>query len=326
MDFNRSKRKTRLGVRSHVVENEDYDLTMIEMFERFITFKKSEGIAERTIRDYFNHFQYFCDFTNGDLSKREITSDLLTEYLNYMIHDRGFKPMTVNVRIRSLRVFIRYSFLEGWIDKPVHEKFKPIKVEEDTIESLTPVELKSLFAAIDNTRYVGLRDRAMLYVLLDTMCRSQELITMKRSNVDIKAGQILLEAGDTKTRKFRYVPISSKTQKILKEYMLETSDFEDEEDILWFTYDGRNMSSNHLRQRMRELGEIAGIKGKRVSPHTLRHTGALLYTLNGGDPFSLQKILGHTTMDMVRKYIQMTNANVKSQHNLFSPLNQVFKR
>ncbi|TCP54435.1 phage integrase family protein [Tumebacillus sp. BK434] len=74
---------------------------------------------------------------------------------------------------------------------------------------------------------------------------------------------------------------------------------------------------------MSEYGELAGIRNKRVSPHTFRHTGALFYILNGGDPFSLQKILGHTDMSMVRKYIQMTSADVKRQHNIFSPLKNI---
>ncbi len=48
--------------------------------------------------------------------------------------------------------------------------------------------------------------------------------------------------------------------------------------------------------------------------------------MNGGDSFSLQKISGHGHMNMVRKYIQMTNMDVRSQHNSFSPLNGLFKK
>lgn len=110
--------------------------------------------------------------------------------------------------------------------------------------------------------------------------------------------------------------------KLLKEYMLETEDFGCE--TLFVTYDGRPIVSNTWRRRLTEYGELAGINSKRVSPHTFRHTGALFYIMNGGDPFSLQKILGHSDMSMVRKYIQMTDSDVKRQHNAFSPLNRVF--
>jgi integrase/recombinase XerD len=86
------------------------------------------------------------------------------------------------------------------------------------------------------------------------------------------------------------------------------------------------MSEATIRDNMRLFGNVAGIKNKRCSPHTLRHTGALFYILNGGDPFSLQRILGHSHMNMVRTYIQLTNMDVQKQHNIHSPLNYVFNK
>lgn len=134
----------------------------------------------------------------------------------------------------------------------------------------------------------------------------------------MKEGSIKLEAHETKTRRSRTVPLSSKTAKLLSDYMKETEEFGAE--TLFVTYDGRPMIAASWRDRLSDYGDMAGIKNKRVSPHTFRHTGALFYILNGGDPFSLQKILGHSDMSMVRKYIQMSNADVKRQHNSFSPL------
>ena len=57
----------------------------------------------------------------------------------------------------------------------------------------------------------------------------------------------------------------------------------------------------------------------RLSPHTLRHSFALAYIENGGDPFSLQRILGHTNQETTSKYVNMARSNVKSQHSKFSP-------
>jgi integrase/recombinase XerD len=164
----------------------------------------------------------------------------------------------------------------------------------------------------------------MIYVLLDTMVRISELLNMKRSNVDLKIGNIKLEPHETKTKRTRSVPNSTKTIKLLDEYIRESEDFGNE--YLFETYDCRDILSNTWRRRLTELGEMAGITNKRVSPHTFRHTGALFYIMNGGDPFSLQKILGHSDMSMVRKYIQMTDSDVKRQHNSFSPLKSIFGR
>ena len=104
--------------------------------------------------------------------------------------------------------------------------------------------------------------------------------------------------------------------------MKETKELESE--YLFLTYEGKPLSADTLRWSLRQIGESAGITNKRVSPHTFRHTGALMYVMNEGDPFSLQKILGHSHMNMVRKYIQMIDMDVKAQHDLFSPLNSIF--
>jgi integrase/recombinase XerD len=297
----------------------NYSLT--EIFERFIAYKKTEGLLRRTIEDYETHFRYLLEFTNGDVPNEQISVELCREYISWMIHERGLAPGTVNIRIRTLRAFLRFAFNERYIGEPIHQKIKLLKTEEDTIESFTPSEIKALLAQPDTNTYVGFRDFCMICTLLDTMVRISELLAIKRYNVNLKEGTIKLEAHETKTRRARTVPISSKTSKLLDEYIKETEDFGEE--ILFLSYDGRPILANTWRRRLSEYGEQAGIRNKQVSPHVLRHTGALLYIINGGDPFSLQKILGHSDMSMVRKYIQMTNADIKRQHNIFSPLKNI---
>jgi integrase/recombinase XerD len=298
--------------------------TLHEMFEQFMNYKLTEGLAEPTIQGYYEHFRYLNEYLGGDLANEEITTEVFMNYISFMLHDKKLQPTTANVRIRNIRAFLKYCFQEGWINEPIHEKFKPVKTPEDEIQSFTPMEIKALLNQIDDSRYVGFRDKVMVYTLLDTMVRISELLNIKRHNVDLKAGHIKLEPHKTKTKRARIVPISTKTVKLLKEYMAETEDFGC--DILFVTYDGRPILSNTWRRRLTELGEMAGVSNKRVSPHTFRHTGALFYVMNGGDPFSLQKILGHTDMSMVRKYIQMTDTDVKRQHNTFSPWNRVFTK
>jgi integrase/recombinase XerD len=314
-------KNVRKGRRLNASPRVNLDLTLVEMFERFLVSKRAEALASRTLEDYETHFGYLYDYLEGDIKAVDITADLMREYLAYMIHDRGLKPMTVNLRVRTLRAFMRFCFTEGYIKEPVHEKFKPVKVPEDTIQALTPSEMKVLLSVIDESFYAGYRNKVMIYALLDTMVRISELLAAKRENVDLKAGSIYLEADITKNRKARIVPLSSQTIKLIAQYVEETNDFQSE--FLFLTNDGRQLSANTFRRDMQEYGEKALINNKRVSPHTLRHTGALFYIMNGGDPFSLQKILGHSDMSMVRKYIQMTEGDVKRQHNAFSPLNRL---
>ncbi|QRG67717.1 tyrosine-type recombinase/integrase [Brevibacillus choshinensis] len=94
-------------------------------------------------------------------------------------------------------------------------------------------------------------------------------------------------------------------------------------EYIFLTAFGDPLTPNIFSRRLKQYAMKGKISGIRVSPHTFRHTFAKYYILNGGDPFSLQNILGHSTMDMVRKYVQMYSEDVKIQHNKFSPLKRL---
>jgi len=64
----------------------------------------------------------------------------------------------------------------------------------------------------------------------------------------------------------------------------------------------------------------AGLTGVQGSPHTFRHTMAKLYIRNGGDPFSLQQILGHSSLDMVQMYVRLFSTEVKELHQKYNPV------
>lgn len=124
--------------------------------------------------------------------------------------------------------------------------------------------MKLLFSVVDTSTFAGFRDLVMMCTLLDTIVRISELLTIKRENVDLKCGEIKLEADRTKTRRARTVPISSKTTKLLAENMKESEDFGEE--LLFLSYDGRPILANTWRRRMSEYGEMAAVHKKHVSP------------------------------------------------------------
>lgn len=318
---NKRKYTRNIAVGRRITKHGSEPLTLLTMFEKFMVYKETEGLTHITLNDYHKHIKYLLEYTGGDLPSSELDLELFRGFIGFMIHDKGLSPVTANVRIRTMRAFIRHCFMEGWIEDPIHERFRPVKTEEDTLESFTPEEVRKLIKCIDDSTYRGFRDLIIVYILLDTMVRCSELINMKRANVDLTEGTIQLDAHRTKTKRTRIVPLSSKTISLLKDYMEETNEFNSEYLIL--TYEGHPLSDNTVRTNIRDWGKLAGLTTKRVSPHTFRHTGALYYILNGGDPFSLQKILGHSDMSMVRKYIQMTNADVKRQHNQYSPIKTI---
>lgn len=224
--------------------------SLSEMFDRFMLFKKTVGLAKATLSDYYLHFKYLMDYLEEDVVANQCDVDLFRGYIGYMLYKKEFSPMTVNVRIRTIRAFLRHCYQEGWIEEAIHERFKPVKTQEDTLESFTPEEIKRLLQAINDDTYRGFRDKVMIYVLLDTMVRCSELINIKRDLVDMKAGFIRLESHETKTKRVRIVPLSSKTIRLLKEYMDLSADFQS--DYLFVTYDGKPLCDSTVRYNLRE--------------------------------------------------------------------------
>lgn len=100
-----------------------------------------------------------------------------------MLNEKELVPMTVNIRVRNMRAFIRYCHKKGWVNEPIHEDFKPIKTPEDTLESFTPDEVKRMLDVIDDSTYTGFRNKVIIFVLLDTLVRISELCAMKRRNI-----------------------------------------------------------------------------------------------------------------------------------------------
>jgi integrase/recombinase XerD len=125
-------------------KNTEKKMTLFEMFERFMSYKQTEGLAKPTIHGYYEHFHYENDYLGGDVPNEEVTVELFREYIGYMLNDQSLQPTPVNVRIRTNRAFLRYCYQEGWIELPIHEKFKPIKTPEDEIQVFTPAEVKAL--------------------------------------------------------------------------------------------------------------------------------------------------------------------------------------
>ena len=95
--------------------------------------------------------------------------------------------------------------------------------------------------------------------------------------------------------------------------------FRRETGYLFWTRGGVRLPARGVQLVFRSLKEKLLVDIDNLHPHLLRHSFALAYIENGGDPFSIQRILGHTNQETTTKYVNMARANVKSQHSKYSP-------
>lgn len=127
-----------------------------------------------------------------------------------------------------------------------------------------------------------------------------------------------------KGRKQRDLPLGAEAALAASRYRRLVKD-QEPNDPFFITHHGGRLNRHSIQDRMKDYGAQAGIKGVRCSPHTLRHTGAKKFILNGGDVFTLQRLLGHSTLYMVRRYVQLTMNDVRIQHERFSPGDSLFR-
>lgn len=88
---------------------------------------------------------------------------------------------------------------------------------------------------------------------------------------------------------------------------------------------GNRLNRKTLQDRLKLYGGKADLRGVRVSPHTFRHTCAKMYIMRGGDILSLQKLLGHSSLDMVRHYVELWGSDLQLMHKKFSPVEGLFR-
>jgi len=161
---------------------------------------------------------------------------------------------------------------------------------------------------------------ATLITLLDSGLRLSELTGLQLGNAHIDQGYLKVMG---KGAKERIVPIGNLAQKALQRYVFHSrpEPFYEDGDYLLLTLEGKPMSGNAVQLIFARLAQRSGVKQFHV--HLCRHTFATNYLVNGGDVFSLQQILGHTSLEMVRRYVNLASAQVRVQHRKFSPMDRM---
>lgn len=225
---------------------------------------------------------------------------------------------TVNGYMRALRAFWSWLSKEGLITENPFDKVKVPKAPKKVIPVFTNEHLQRLFSSIDTRSATGFRDYAVMLTLLDTGIRCSELINLELTDLDLQ-NRLLRVKG--KGAKERLVPFGSRVQKALWKYIrvYRTEPATPNKNRLFLTRAGYPLSKDRLEAIVEQYGKRAGVSGVRVSPHTFRHTMAISFLRNGGDVFSLQQILGHSTLEVLRGYINLALSDISRVHQRSSP-------
>lgn len=300
-----------------------HETTIEDLRQEFLARCRAKNLAVRTIEWYDRHTLGFERWCSGQ--GLEFAHDLRGSHLDdflVSLHETGVSPHTVRGAAQTIKALSRFGFRKEYIPTEITKDFSMPKVPQVIIETFSDEQLRALLTAPDQRRWVGLRDRAMLTLMLDTLARVSEVTGLNVENVDLEGRSIRVMG---KGRKERDIPFGQVAAQAMHRYARSVED-QHPDDPFFISYRGRRMKREDIASTMREYGRKAKIDGVRCSPHTLRHTGAKRFILNGGDVFTLQKLLAHTTLVMVRRYVELASVDVRRQHARFSPADSLLRR
>jgi integrase/recombinase XerD len=164
------------------------------------------------------------------------------------------------------------------------------------------------------------RDQTIIKFLLDTGLRASEFTSLRIGDVDLVTGRVMIRCGKeggAKGGQGRIVYIGRELRRALWRYLNNREDGHDLQAPLFLNNQHRPLCRTSLRLLITRLGKRLGIK---AHPHKFRHTFAINYLRNGGDVFTLQDLLGHHSLEMVRHYARLAEVDIAAAHKRASPV------
>jgi site-specific recombinase XerD len=231
--------------------------------------------------------------------------------------NRPVSPVTVKSYYIGLSALFTWAMGEGLIEHNPMANVKKPKLPNRTVKGLDTEVVRKLMDEVNGRDVSSLRNKAMLYMFLDTGLRLSELTGLMLGDIDFKNG-IIKTIG--KGNKERCARIGVKTQKALWNYLaIRPVDTEH----VWQGKANGKMTKDGIAQMVRKLGKRLNMK---LSPHKVRHSFAISFLRNGANPFELQIALGHTTLEMTRRYTQALGFDdVYKRHMVASPVDRLVK-
>ncbi|KIL74336.1 tyrosine-type recombinase/integrase [Bacillus badius] len=335
------KRGEEAAKKPSVKEVESY--TLDEALEIFILAKEAEGVRPRTIEEYRNHIRYLKSFFEEFGYKVNFITDLsakiIREYILYMKQTKkaykgiekreketaGLAVNTINIRLRTLRTMCNFWFREQLLHANPVANIKQVRDDEKSeVRGLSDETIAKLLNYYDTKEYAQWRDKVLILLLLDTGMRINEAVNLKLSHIDFKLLTIHIPSQTAKNRKGRDIPVTREIAKLLKELHGETSSYFGECEYIFYNAYGEVFNADAFRRRLNRIKKKIGME--RLHPHMFRHTFCRNYIMNGGDIFTLQKIVDHADIKTSRKYVQMETKHINKQHNKFSPVKKYLSK
>lgn len=266
-----------------------------------------KNVSPATLSWYATAFSEFSDCgldSLADCTPQQLVASLKARVMDLQTQGE-VKPISINSWLRVINAFLRWAHQEGYVSALL--KVPKLKEAEVVIEPWAPEQVHALMSHRPK-HFAKQRVQAIALLIADTGLRVSEALSLERQDVDLDSLLVTVRCG--KGGKARVVPMSVMGRKILFRW-LSCHDNE----LVFCTRDGLPWHKRNALRSFKLLCEELGIKGVRTSWHTLRHSFAAAFIREGGDVFSLQRMLGHSTLEMTKRYVRLNTADLQAKHS-----------
>jgi integrase/recombinase XerD len=228
------------------------------------------------------------------------------------MREAGRSPAACDAYIRGFNVFLSWLHENGHL--PEKLAIKRLKLEKRVMKTFSDAQLKAL-VKYRPKKFHEQRTHAMMLVALDTGARVDELLTLERSKVDLDNLLLTLKG---KGNKERTIPFSVELRKVLFKFLRRHN-----HQLVFCTRYGGKILYDNTRRDFNRLLESAGVDKVDGSWHSLRRTFATNYIKSNGNPFKLQRMLGHTTLRQTNEYVKLVTEDLQEEAGRTSILNRL---
>lgn len=290
--------------------------------DRFLEDCEIRNCRPQTIQYYKNELSVFYKILREqeiEVNIYKMTPEVIKRNVILYMKEQNCKTVTINTRLRAIRAFFNFLEREKIISKkqnPFHE-IKLLKDRKKAVPTFTKEEIHELFKQPNLRTFTGVRDLTIMMLLLETGIRASECVGIRLSDIDFKRSRILIQ--NTKGYRQRYVPIQKRMKEQLQKYINLRGVLD--HDYLFVSVDDRPLTKRQMQNQIEKYGKKCGIH---ATCHKFRHTFARLSVEAGAGIFELQAVLGHSSMEMVKHYVNLFSDDVVEKHKSFSPVENLF--
>ena len=281
--------------------------SFVQEYLDYLQTKKNRSAM--TLDSYAKDLSQFLDFVTqqNDVAVDQqilgLSREAAQKFIDHLMA-RQFSISTIGRKVTAIRGFYKYLINSGRIgENPFEHTYVPQR-ETPHLEFLNPQQLNQLFTAIDDSHWLGQRDRAIVALLYNTGMRVSELLALTTADVDMDKCTVAIHAAGHKTRKCRLQDwVGKAIRRYLEGRQLQGICDAPKTDCIFVNRDGDLLTARSIRRKLKQYSHQAGLPIE-AGPAILRHSCAMHLLMEGADVKSLRAKLGHLSASSMRPYLE----------------------